>query len=96
MKYLLALLNSHLINIWYKNFDTDIEIKLVSVRQIPIPKIAKEEQKIFILLVSQILTAKKVDPNANTTILEQEIDRLVYQLYELTEAEIKIVEGETN
>jgi hypothetical protein len=32
----------------------------------------------------------------DTTTLEQEIDRLVYQLYELTEAEIKIVEGEIN
>lgn len=96
LKYLLALLNSHLINIWYKNFDTDIEIKLVSVRQIPIPKIAKEEQRNFILLVDQILAAKKSDSNADTTILEAEIDRLVYQLYGLTESEIKIVEGEMN
>ena len=96
LKYLLALLNSHLINIWYKNFDTDIEIKLISVRQIPIPKIDKEKQEIFILLVDQILTSKKSDPSADTTALETEINQLVYQLYGLTEEEIKIVEGETN
>jgi len=96
LKYLLALLNSHLINIWYKNFDTDIEIKLISVRQIPIPKIAKEKQKSFILLVDKILAAKKLDPSADTTALETEIDQLVYQLYGLTDEEIKIVEGETD
>ncbi|MEB3123417.1 MAG: TaqI-like C-terminal specificity domain-containing protein [Snowella sp.] len=93
LKYLLSILNSHLINIWYKNFDTDIEIKLVSVKQIPIPKISKEKQANLILLVDQILTAKKSDPKADTTALEKEIDQLVYQLYGLTEEEIKIVEG---
>jgi adenine-specific DNA-methyltransferase len=33
------------------------------------------------------------DPRADTTVLEAEIDRLVYELYGLTEEEIKIVEG---
>lgn len=33
-------------------------------------------------------------PQADTSEWEQEIDRLVYQLYELTEVEIKIIEGE--
>ncbi|WRH66908.1 MAG: hypothetical protein RSE13_26075 [Planktothrix sp. GU0601_MAG3] len=46
-------------------------------------------------LVDQIITAKKSNPNADTTILEQQIDQLVYELYGLTEAEIKIVEGKT-
>ena len=32
--------------------------------------------------------------NADTSELEKECDRLVYQLYGLTEEEIKIVEGE--
>jgi len=36
---------------------------------------------------------KKQNPDANTTALESEIDKLVYQLYGLTEEEIKIVEG---
>ncbi len=42
----------------------------------------------------KILTAKKCDRNADTSELEKECDRLVNQLYELTEEEIKIVEGE--
>ncbi|WP_228037075.1 hypothetical protein, partial [Cuspidothrix issatschenkoi] len=44
-------------------------------------------------IVNQILTAKKSDPKADTTALETEIDQLVYQLYELTAEEIKIIEG---
>jgi hypothetical protein len=42
----------------------------------------------------KILIAKKSDPKPDTTPLEKEIDQLVYQLYGLTEEEIKIVEGE--
>lgn len=44
-------------------------------------------------LVDQILAAKQANPAADTTALEAEIDQLVYQLYGLTEEEIKIVEG---
>jgi adenine-specific DNA-methyltransferase len=42
----------------------------------------------------KIFTAKKCDRNADTSELEKAIDALVYQLYGLTEEEIKIVEGE--
>ncbi len=42
--------------------------------------------------MTQILDSKKQDPNADIRVLEKEIDKLVYQLYGLTEEEIKIVE----
>ncbi|UOR90433.1 Eco57I restriction-modification methylase domain-containing protein [Helicobacter pylori] len=43
-------------------------------------------------LVDKILQAKEKDPKANTQGLEKEIDDLVYQLYHLTDEEIKIIE----
>jgi len=43
-------------------------------------------------LVSRILEAKKQNPYADTRDSEQEIDNLVYELYGLTEEEIKIIE----
>ncbi len=43
--------------------------------------------------VDRILAAKERDPKADTTAWEREIDRLVYELYGLTEEEIAIVEG---
>jgi type II restriction/modification system DNA methylase subunit YeeA len=44
-------------------------------------------------LVDKILAAKKQNPNAHTSNLEKQIDEWVYELYELTEEEIRIVEG---
>ena len=45
-------------------------------------------------MVNQILTKKK-NPDADTSAMEQEIDRQVYVLYGLTPDEIKIVEEAT-
>lgn len=44
-------------------------------------------------LVDKILQAKEKDPKANTQELEKEIDALVYQLYHLTDEEIKTIEN---
>lgn len=44
-------------------------------------------------LVDHIFAVKKANPLADTTAEENEIDRLVYRLYGLTEDEIAIVEG---
>lgn len=44
--------------------------------------------------VDRILATKQRDPEADTSALEREIDRLVYKLYGLTPEEIKLVEVE--
>ena len=44
-------------------------------------------------LVTRILSAKSEDAAADTTALEREIDRIVCELYGLTEKEIAIIEG---
>ena len=62
------------------------------MKQIPIFIITKPEQKKIETLVEKCLDAEGKDIKD----IKTEIDRLVYQLYELTEEEIKIVEGETN
>ncbi len=43
-------------------------------------------------LVDRILAPKWRNPEADTSALEEEIDRLVYALYGLTPDEIKLVE----
>jgi hypothetical protein len=50
-------------------------------------------QKQLIVKVQNIITYKNEYPDFDTTSLETEIDQLVYQLYGLSEEEIKIVEG---
>ena len=63
------------------------------LRQFPIKVISTEEQKPFIKLVEKVIEAKKQNPLAATTDLENQIDQFVYKLYELTEEEIKNVEN---
>ena len=61
--------------------------------QIPISKGDKEIRTSNTKKVNQILAAKKKNPEADTSELEAEIDRLVYELYDLTAEEIAIVEA---
>ena len=82
LRYLLGILNSTyamtlLSDIRGDDFNTYPEY----VRNIPIPSAAKEQQQPIIELVDKILAAKKDNPDADTSALEQEIDRLVYALY---------------
>ncbi len=51
------------------------------------------EEKEIVSFVNEILNCKKTNPQTETTDLENQIDQLVYKLYDLTEEEIKIVEG---
>ena len=63
---------------------------------LPLPQLSEDNaelKKTIISLAEQILTTKNADVMADTSKEEAEIDRLVYQLYGLTEDEIKIVEG---
>ncbi len=61
--------------------------KKFAVERLPIPRIPPAKQRPFIRLVDRILEAKDTDPQADTSALETEIDRLVYRLYGLTAEE---------
>ena len=69
------------------------QIRLDDLKKMPIKIIENDSESKISQKVQNILTAKKSDPKADTTALEKAIDQLVYQLYDLTEEEIKIVEG---
>ncbi|MFP6014093.1 class I SAM-dependent DNA methyltransferase [Helicobacter pylori] len=66
------------------------------IERLPIPKITHKNQELADKITDgakQILALKEKDPKANTQGLEKEIDALVYQLYNLTDEEIKIIEN---
>ncbi len=98
-KFLVGLLNSLLIRFWLKhrgkmqgnNYQIDKE-PLMNIPLIKITKSNKPTADKIIVLVDKILQTKEKDPKANTQELEKEIDTLVYQLYHLTDEEIKIIE----
>jgi len=96
-KYILALLNSSLLQWYYSNMfkgDTELfpKIRITQAKQLPIRKVCAEQQQPIVALIDKILSQKQLSPNTDTTSLENEIDKLVYQLYSLTPEEISIVE----
>ncbi|EAL7456129.1 class I SAM-dependent DNA methyltransferase, partial [Campylobacter jejuni] len=103
LKYLLGLLSSNLITYYYKNFSQGCKLGIKgyqynkhALENLPLPKINSKNEKLaneLISLVDEILKAKEQDKNANTQELENKINSLVYKLYNLTEEEIKIIEG---
>ncbi|HMN49023.1 MAG TPA: TaqI-like C-terminal specificity domain-containing protein [Ignavibacteriaceae bacterium] len=108
-KYWVGILNSSLISWYYKQIASDLGKKGVRyfkqfVELIPICELSDLEIIQIESLVSQMLTAKKQLQQAKTESdknylerkcdsLDKQIDELVYELYGLTEEEIKIVEG---
>ncbi|WP_415751917.1 Eco57I restriction-modification methylase domain-containing protein [Helicobacter pylori] len=100
IKYLTALLNSKCIYFAMRKFymggGIEGELKTNNLEKIPIPKITTKNQELADKITDgakQILALKEKDPKANTQKLEKEIDALVYQLYHLTDEEIKIIEN---
>lgn len=60
-----------------------------------IPVKVSDNQLPFIDLVDKILEAKKSNPQADTSVLEAEIDLMVYKLYGLTYDEVLTIDPKT-
>lgn len=95
-KFLVGLLNSRLLDWLFRKTSTNNHVNLYELETLPIPQITKSNKPTadkIIALVDKILQSKAKDPKANTQELEKEIDALVYQLYNLTDEEIKTIEN---
>ncbi|MDD3405334.1 MAG: Eco57I restriction-modification methylase domain-containing protein [Paludibacteraceae bacterium] len=100
LKYALGILNAKITNFWFEYYYNTtkvsgnyFDLNGLQIKSIPIPTATPTQQQPIIALVEKILAAKKQNPQAETSAAEAEIDRLVYELYGLTEEEIKVVEG---
>ena len=98
LELLWAILNSKLATFYHFNSSPKAtkgafpKILVYDVNNFPLPKLIDSNiQKTMETLVEQILTNKAQDHSADTTELENQIDKLVYQLYDLTEEEIAII-----
>jgi hypothetical protein len=105
LKFIAALLNSSLMNFYYKKISlesgrtmaqTDIE----TVECLPVRSLTPDRQRPLIDFVDGILNLTKEkgykeDPVRQNEIdsFQKRIDQLVYELYDLTPEEIKIIEG---
>ena len=98
-KYVLALLNSKIMQIIWKEIypeqkDIFPRLKKEQLVEIPIPILDKEHQQKIEEIVDSIIEIKNSDSFADTSILDNEIDYMVYELYGLTEEEIMVIESD--
>lgn len=98
-KALLGVLNSTFIG-WYfrkkfqiSNSDTFPQIMIRDIQQFAVPNLKNEITNAIEVVVGKIIWQKEQSHTADTTEFENQIDQLVYQLYDLTEDEIKIIEN---
>jgi hypothetical protein len=96
-KYLLAVLNSKLADYYIRSLGVTrnggyFEYKPMFIEKLPVPIIPPEQQLKFEELVSVIIEHKKC--KKSNCIEEREIDNLVFQIYDLSEAEIEFIESQ--
>ena len=94
--YLIAFFNSKLFNYCFKNHFADLGGNSVDKREdilseLPVKDVSDQEDERFKKLVYEIQDKKK--NNEDTSELEANIDKMIYELYGLTEDEIKEVEN---
>lgn len=97
--FLTGIIASKLISFIYLNSssiatkDDFRQTTLTEIRKLPIPNIDSASQIPISEKVKEIMNIKSENYEADTSTLESQIDQMVYELYGLTEEEIKIVEG---
>ncbi|GBF54359.1 hypothetical protein N0824_02223 [Microcystis sp. 0824] len=100
IKYLLSIINSKFVSyLKTKNStsakkDDFTQLTMNDIRKLRIPIPTPNQVVNIENIVDQILTDKKSNPKADTSELEKEINQIVYELYGLSEEEIRIIEGE--
>jgi len=105
IKYLLALLNSQLLEFYFSfvgimTAGGAFTLKYETIGELPVKELPLSKQELLINLVDQILAITKdedylANPTKQAEIKEYErqIDQMVYELYGLTPEEIGVVEG---
>lgn len=101
LNYILGLLNSRLFQWRFKLTSTnnnvgtnELEILPIIVPYDDLPNVLNDIAKQIESKVNLVLEERNQNPEGDTTEVEAEIDRLVYELYGLSEAEIGVVEEE--
>jgi len=98
IRFILGLLNSKLLHYYFGFIGVmtaggAYTLKAATIEAFPIAIGTREQQKEIAAKVESILNAKAKDKQADVSSIESEIDHLVYNLYGLSDNEIKIVEG---
>lgn len=92
LRTILGILNSKLINWFFRAFSTNSNVNGYEVDNFPIPKVNK---KISILIESLVSERMGMVEGNDVISTETRIDHIIYHLYDLTYDEVLIVDPET-
>lgn len=101
LEVVLAILNSKLATFYHFNHSPKAtkgafpKILVQDIKDFPLPDVSDEQKEMITDIVNRILEMKAANQDADTSTLEDVIDRMVYQLYGLTYDEVLIVDPET-
>ena len=95
-KTFLALLNSKFMDWFFRITSTNNHVQGYELEQLPIPVMSDDNREKLNNLAGQVMEAKRTDPDADVSELENKIDQIVYLLYGLDADEIEIVEEAEN
>ncbi len=106
-RYVLGILNSKLMNWYYRHFYQDVNIKPEDMKELPIKIANKGQTKELVELVEKLLElnkqivgfmAKETDQLRDLVKqaknVDTKIDELIYTIYDLSISDIKLIEGE--
>ena len=96
LKALTAILNSKLMYVWLfargKMKGNVLELLTSPLQEIPLKAIDDQTRKKLAELVDSIIAERNIDDSADISKQEEEINNIVYSLYDLDDSEIKLVE----
>ncbi|MBU0712837.1 Eco57I restriction-modification methylase domain-containing protein [bacterium] len=100
LESLLAIINSKLATFYHFNSSPKAtkgafpKILVYDVNNFPLPEnLSSELDERLTTLVSELLEQKKSDPDSDVSVQENEIDSIIYSLYDLSAEEIEIIEN---
>src|SRR5574344_1590050 len=94
LKYLIAFLNSSIIDWYYRSISVQLganAVRMFSIymKNLPVPKATEKTKTQLLKLVDKILTLKHTS-NENIDLLQKDIDKILMEIYNLTEDEMRI------
>lgn len=96
-KAIVALLNSNLLNWYYKKLSTNNNVNIYEMDELPIRQFPSSQQIDIERLVDGLTRIKKDSngtSNSDSLLLQGEIDSMVYDLYRITEEFRNVIDGD--
>lgn len=98
LKFAFGLLNSRVINWYYKQLYsvagmTGFKVRYKNIQDTPLPSLNEQDESMIIEAVDKIILAKEATPSADTQSLEARIDQILYHAYGLGPDDIDSIEA---